>query len=238
MCGVTVRALHHYDRIGLLRPRRTSAGYRVYEDRDVERLEQIVALKSLGAPLAKIREMLDTHPLGLADALRAQRRVLEERRRALGRAIRAILAAERYVKSGGANRSAALKKVMETIQMEKQTEWTNQYYGDEAREKIEAGKGRWSPELQERVSRQWTDLIAEVQASLGEDPAGPKAQMLASRWMGLVNEFTGGDADIQAGLGRMWADRANWPADVNAKAPAIRPEVWRFIQDAMAAAKR
>lgn len=236
MCGVTVRALHHYERVGLLKPRRTPAGYRVYEDRDIERLEQIVALKWLGAPLGRIRELLEKRPLELADALRAQRRVLEEKRRMLDRAIRAIAEAEKQVKAGGAEKSVAmLKTVMEAIQMEKQTQWMDQYYSGGAQAKVEARKPLWSPELQERVSKQWADLIADVEASLGEDPAGEKGLALAARWMALVNEFTGGDREIEAGVGNMWADRANWPADTNAKAPAIRPEVWAFIRKAMGA---
>src|SRR5215831_15227659 len=47
MAGVTVKALHHYDRLGLLKPRRSAAGYRMYCEHDLERLEQIVALKFL-----------------------------------------------------------------------------------------------------------------------------------------------------------------------------------------------
>src|SRR5215217_1082869 len=53
LAGVTVRALHHYDRLGLLRPRRTRKGYRIYCDRDLERLEQVVALKFVGLPLRR-----------------------------------------------------------------------------------------------------------------------------------------------------------------------------------------
>jgi DNA-binding transcriptional MerR regulator len=49
LAGVTVRALHHYDRLGLLKPSgRTNSGYRLYTDRDLVRLEQIVVLKFLG----------------------------------------------------------------------------------------------------------------------------------------------------------------------------------------------
>lgn len=55
LAGVTVRALHHYDRLGLLRARRTDAGYRLYTARDLERLEQIVALKFFGLPLKQIK---------------------------------------------------------------------------------------------------------------------------------------------------------------------------------------
>ena len=54
LAGVTVRALHHYDPLGLLRPRRTPSRYRLYSDSDLERLEQIAALKFLGVSLKQI----------------------------------------------------------------------------------------------------------------------------------------------------------------------------------------
>jgi DNA-binding transcriptional MerR regulator len=58
--GVTVRALHHCDHLGLLKPSgRTAAGYRLYTDRDFGRLEQVVALKFIGFPLSQIRDLLD-----------------------------------------------------------------------------------------------------------------------------------------------------------------------------------
>src|SRR3954452_25254118 len=58
--GLTVRALHHYDEIGLLAPcARTEAGYRVYSDDDLRRLYRIVALCRLGLALADIRALLD-----------------------------------------------------------------------------------------------------------------------------------------------------------------------------------
>jgi len=58
LSGVTVRALHHYDREGLLKPAaRSAAGYRLYTDRDLVRLEQIVVLKFLGLSLREIRQV-------------------------------------------------------------------------------------------------------------------------------------------------------------------------------------
>jgi MerR family transcriptional regulator, thiopeptide resistance regulator len=79
LAGVTIKALRHYDRLGLLRARRTEAGYRAYEHRDLERLEQIVALKFIGLPLGDIKQLLDCDVLGIADALRLQHRVLEQK---------------------------------------------------------------------------------------------------------------------------------------------------------------
>src|SRR5579862_9799571 len=100
LAGVTVRALHHYDRLDLLKPRRTRAGYRVYEDRDLGRLEQIVALKFLGLDLKQIKTLLYREATDLADALRQQRRVLEETRRLLDAAIAAIRGAELAARPG------------------------------------------------------------------------------------------------------------------------------------------
>ena len=95
--------------------------------------------------------------------------------------------------------------------MQNNTDWMMKYYDQESRAKVEARKSLWSPELQERVSRQWAELLTEVQASLGEDPASPKAQELADRWQSLVSEFTGGDPGIARGLKALYSDQQNWP---------------------------
>src|SRR5947207_7290968 len=90
LAGTTVRTLHHYDRLGLLKPRvRTAAGYRMYDDKDFERLEQIVALKFVGVPLRQIRTLLDGGTVRMTDALPMQRRLLEAKRILLDRAIQA-----------------------------------------------------------------------------------------------------------------------------------------------------
>jgi DNA-binding transcriptional MerR regulator len=100
LAGVTVRALHHYDRLALLQPKRTGAGYRLYCLRDLERLEQIVALKFLGLSLKQIKTLLDRETRGLSETLRSQRKALEEKRRRLDQAITAIRNAERAVRPG------------------------------------------------------------------------------------------------------------------------------------------
>jgi len=99
--GVTVRALHHYDRLGLLKPNgRTEAGYRLYTDRDLIRLEQIVALKFIGFPLSQIRDLLNRKDLDLSEMLRQQRQIIAEKRDHLDRAVGAIERAEQVVASG------------------------------------------------------------------------------------------------------------------------------------------
>src|SRR4051812_10920953 len=90
MAGVTVRALHHYDRLGLLKPRRTSSGYRVYAEADLQVLEQIVALKFVGVPLKDVGRCLRKGAGDLPRILHVQRTMLESKRRRLDQAIEAV----------------------------------------------------------------------------------------------------------------------------------------------------
>ncbi len=232
LAGVTVRTLHHYDQLGLLRPRRSESGYRLYRENDLERLEQIVALKFLGIPLKRVRILLDRDSLDLAAALRVQRRILEEKRRLLDRAIGAIRRAQE--RPG----TAQLKKIIEVLEMQNESDWAMQYHTDEAKAKIQARRPQWTPELQAECTQQWTELIAEVKTALGEDPAGPKVQALAARWMKLVEGFTQGDPELTAGVGRVWADRENWPPEAKQQAGGFfDAAVWSFINKAIAIRK-
>src|SRR5690242_4817369 len=148
LAGVTVRALHHYDRLGLLKPsRRTGSSYRLYTERDLARLEEIVVLKFLGIPLKEIRPLLEQQS-GLADALRRQQRVLREKRQQLEQAMTTIAAAERSVRSDTGPDWALFRHVIQEIEMQNETDWTGKYHSPEAKEKIEQRRPMWSPEMQ------------------------------------------------------------------------------------------
>src|SRR5215472_1955427 len=215
--GVTVRALHHYDRLGLLRPSgRTRAGYRLYGERDFARLQQIVTLKFIGLPLKEIKYLLSRGDLDLSQTLRLQRRLLIEKRRQLDVAIQALAEAEGSAQPGRAPDWAALKKIIEVMEMQNNMEWTKKYYSEEAQAKVADRAKLWTPELQAKVSQDWQELVRDVEAAMaaGEDAAGAKVHALAKRWTELVRGFTGGDPEIQKGLNKMYADRKNWPASV------------------------
>ena len=236
LAGVTVRALHHYDRLGLLKPSaRSRAGYRLYRDRDLARLEQIVVLKMLGVPLKKIGRLLGREA-SLRVALAAQRRVLMEKQRRLGLAIDAIRDAEASMNSRGEPDWNVFKNIVKEIEMQNDTDWTRKYYSPEAQSKVDARRDQWSPEMQLDVTRKWSLLFRDVEAAIadGEAPSSPRSQALAGRWKELVEGFTGGDPDIQRGLNEMWADQSNWPSPPRERF-AIKPDVQEFIMKAMRA---
>lgn len=239
LAGVTVRALHHYDRIGLLQPsRRSDSGYRLYEDCDLARLEQIVVLKFLGLSLNQIRDLVglaDQHET-LAEALRCQQAVLAEKRKHLDTVIRAIREAERSIEPGRATDWQQFMRIIKEIEMQNDVDWSKKYYNEDARAKVEDRRKLWSPALQERVSRDWEALFADVEAAQNEDPASEKVQALVVRWKKLLAEFTGGDAEIQKGLNAMYADQQNWP-QAQQERYSIKPEIMAFITKAMHAGK-
>ena len=237
LTGVTARALYHYDRLGLLRPVRTSNGYRAYADDDFIRLEQIVALKFIGIPLRRMRTLLLRDAREIAGVLRKQRAVLERKRLLLDQAIEAVQRAELAVAEGARPDVEILQKIIEVMEMQNDAEWPLKYYNEAAREKIAERRQTWSPELQEQVSRRWLELIHDVEVALGDNPAGEKGQALAARWSGLVEEFTGGDADVTNGLHKLYEDKLNWPSEATRQMQPFRitPEIWGFIERAMAA---
>ena len=235
MSGVTVRALHHYDRLGLLKPSGyTGAGYRLYGERDIVRLQQIVTLKFIGLPLKEIKNILDRNRLDLATTLRVQREILADKRLHLDKAIKAIEQAESIVAGDGSLDLNIFRHIIEVMNMQQDTEWLKKYYTEE--QLAELGK-RWSPELQARVSADWATLIKDVEAgmSAGVAPDSAEAGSLADRWAALVNEFTGGDPAITQSLKNLYSDEANWSPDF--KKP-FSDEVQSFINEAMMTRKK
>ena len=118
--------------------------------------------------------------------------------------------------------------------MEQNTEWTKKYYSETAQAKIEERKNLWSPELQERVTRDWTELVADIETAMadGIKPSDKPALALANRWRALVTQFTGGDKEIQQGLNKMYADEKKWQTEW--KKP-FSDEVQAWIMEAMKA---
>jgi len=209
--GVTIRALHHYDRLGLLKPSgRTAAGYRLYTDRDLVRLEQIVALKFIGFPLSQIRELLNRKDLDVTAMLRQQRRIIAEKRDHLDRAIRAIKRAEQTLASGEQTDWEPFRKIIEVIQMQTRKDWMKKYYTEEQLENL---RKRWSPEVQAESERGWAELVRDVEAAIarGETPESETGLKLAERKQKLINLFTGGDPGIVKNLQKLYEDETNWP---------------------------
>jgi MerR family transcriptional regulator, thiopeptide resistance regulator len=233
LTGVTVRTLHHYDRLGLLKPSRYSqAGYRLYRKSDLQRLEQIVALKFIGFSLSEIKRILSHGSIDLATALRQQREAITEKRDRLDLAVRAIQRAEYVLGLSREPDSESLVKIIEVINMQNHMDWSKKYYSEEGQREIQKRAASIPTEVIEQAQGDWVVLIKEVEAAVacGESPGSENAQALAARWSELIKGFTGGNPEVQKGLNKMYADRNNWQASMP---KPFGDEVQSFIVKAM-----
>jgi DNA-binding transcriptional MerR regulator len=216
IAGVTVRTLHHYDRIGLLKPTRyTTAGYRLYSKQDLVRLQQIVTLKFIGFPLNQIKNLLNSNSFDLTTALNQQKAIIAEKRQQLDLAIKAIEKARGLLVTNEEPDWEAFKQIIEVINMQNNMDWTKKYYSETAQQKIAERAATIPPEVIEQGQRDWATLIREVETAVsnGMDPQSKQAEALAVRWSALIKAFTAGDAEIQAGLNKMYSDQSNWPTN-------------------------
>src|SRR5262245_17775269 len=223
--GVSIKTLHHYDRLGLLTPRRTAGGYREYSNTDFERLELIASLKFLGLRLKEVARVLQGGPETLEEALRCQRDALDDRIANLDAARRAI---DQYIGAPAANDH--LKRLIDIVR-EADLGSMKKYYD-------EAGWERRKRFYDEGPSHEWRGLYADIVAVIDHsdrsrsDPGSAEAQAVAERWLNLSMRAYAGDPEVQTDSPVAWMNRAHWPAGLKRRAARLRlDEVHAFIKE-------
>ena len=213
LASVTVRTLHHYDRIGLLKPQRSSSGARIYSLNDLERLEQIAALKFLGISLKEIKYLLgSSNTLTLLESLDFQLKALEEKRKSIVSAMRAIELATNAIRSGHATDESVLTKILEIIDMQPQENFMRKYYAEQAWLDKAKLTNETPPEVREERRRSGKQLFAEVEAAIDLDPASEAVQTLTQKWLLLADAVFGSNDGVRDGAIEAWKDHKNWPS--------------------------
>jgi DNA-binding transcriptional MerR regulator len=204
--GLTVRTLHHYDAIGLLKPsRRTRAGHRLYGEADVARLQQIQSLRRLGFGLEQIRGVLagpemeparvvELHLARVREQIVSQQRLCDR----LERIASQLRAAE------GVSADDFLRTI-EVMTM------FDRYYTPEQLHELSQRRAELGDARIREVETEWPKLMDEVRAEMeaGTDPADERVQALARRWQALIREFTGGNPGIERSLGSMYRQESS-----------------------------
>ena len=199
--GVSVRTLHHYDAIGLLKPAKvTEAGYRLYDDAALGRLQTILLFRELEFPLREIKAMLDAADFDPIAALDDQIRLLELRREHLDR----LIDHARQIKQTGVmtmDFKAYDTKKMDAYAAEAKKRWGNT---DAWRESQEKAKGK---SQDTRISE--ADGLMDIFRRLGEyrtgSPASPEAQaLIAELRQYICDHYYNCTPQILRGLGQMY----------------------------------
>lgn len=192
---VSVRTLQYYDREGLLSPSAQSeGGRRLYTDKDLVKLHQVLSLKSLGFSLEDIRHhliALET-PADVADALTRQAAAIREKISSLTQSLEAIEALKAEVLQMQTVDFKKYADIIVNLQMKNEFYWVIKHLDDST---LESLRGRFDIDSGKAMMATFMRLYnkAVEYESIGVDPAGEQGIDLARDFWAMITDFTQGD---------------------------------------------
>ncbi|KTC82641.1 MerR family transcriptional regulator [Legionella cherrii] len=197
LTGVSVQTLHHYDRTGLLKPSlRRANGYRVYSEKDLLRLQQIIALKFFGFELSQIKTLLNEEQSVLKH-FNSQAQVLEQKAAALLEGAKTLRSIIDSVDNHQSIRWETIIQLIEVYRMTAHLEhdWVKEIFTpDELKQYVafeQEMKANVTPEQQAAFENNWNQLVDEVSNHLKHDPNSKIGVELGKKLMDWVNGVYG-----------------------------------------------
>ncbi|HWO20604.1 MAG TPA: MerR family transcriptional regulator [Kofleriaceae bacterium] len=235
LTGVTVRALHHYDEIGLVRPsQRTTAGYRLYADADVLRLHQVLLFRELGLPLEEIAAAIDEAG-GQEELLRRHREVLVTKRARLDAMLAALDARLTAFEKGMTMKPEEVKSLFDGFDPSQYEEEARQRWGHtEAYKESTRRAKQYSKEDWDRYKREaqaiGERIVERMRAGVPPNDAVVQAavedhRLLIDRW------FYPCSVAMHKNLGAMYVNDPRFTQNLDKLAPGYA----RYLSDAIAA---
>lgn len=213
MAGISVRTLHIYDKLGLLKPQtRTQARYRVYGTAELLRLQQILFYKELDFPLQEIKALLDHPDFDLIKALEQHRQALLERRNRIAVLLTTIDNTISKLNEGNMLTNEELYKGLPKEQAEAYRQESIQKYGTEAIERSENHLKKMGKLDYEKLVAEAADISKELFKLVHENPHTAAVQLLIARHYDNIRMFWGtasltdAQAEAYKGLGQLYVD--------------------------------
>lgn len=231
LVGISVRTLHHYDEIGLLIPEETTdSGYRIYSERNLEQLQQILFFRELGFPLKQIKAIVTSPTFDKREALEMHRQMLLEKRRKLDQLLQTVERTIRHDK--GEIRMSQQEKF-------KGFDFSTNPYEDEARQRwgdkavdesnAKMNKMKENGEL-EAFQNEMNEVYQKLASVRQEDPASEASQEAVGKWYELLNRMGSYSPEAFKGLGQMYVDDERFTQNIDQFGEGLAV----FMRDAMA----
>lgn len=229
LAGISVRTLHHFDQIGLLKPiESTPAGYRLYTERDLERLQQVLFFRELGLGLREIKAIIDSPGFDRRQALLSHKQLLLERRDRLTRLIAAV---DQTIKAMERGIHMDEKVMFDGFDQTKYEEEARQRWGQtEAYKESLKRTQRYTKEDWAAIQRESGQIEQGIAALMDRSPSDPAVQAYISRHYNQINDrFYACPLEMYRGLGDMYVQDDRFAAHFE----AIKPGMARFMQAAI-----
>lgn len=213
--GITVRTLQYYDKEGLMQPsERSEGGRRLYTNKDMVKLHQILSMKYLGFSLDDIRKCLislDT-PEQVTAVLNEQAAIIKEKISNLTEALSAIEILQeeiRHINKVDFNKYA---EIIELLRLKNENYWIAKFFDDKTLAHI---KNKYTEESAKELIKTWHSLCDEIAVlkSKGSAPESTEGQKIAKEWWSMVMEFTGGDMQMLPELMKFNDSKDGWGND-------------------------
>ena len=197
LTGVSVQTLHHYDRIDLLKPSvRLANGYRIYSEKDLLRLQQIIALKFFGFELSQIKALLSGNA-GAVEHFSVQARLLEQKANTLLDAVNVLKQIIAEVADDKSISWETIIKLIEVYRMTQQLEhsWVKEIFTPDELKQYAAFetelKTNATPEQKTAFEKNWANLVAEMKSNLDKDPTSAIGIAIGKKCMDWINGVYG-----------------------------------------------
>lgn len=185
--GQTIRTLHYYDEIGILKPSHvSSSGRRFYSEDEIITLQKIVALKFLGFSLEEIKRFMQEEKWDLKESLAFQKKLLLQKREHIDRVIKAVTHAQHLAEEQEKIDPNIFSLLINSIQMEnQQKEWLKQFMPDETVEKI----FDISEEKQLEYAKKLLGIFEKLKECYGKDPSDNDVQSLMGELFSIAKDM-------------------------------------------------
>lgn len=226
LVGISVRTLHHYDEIGLLTPEKTtSAGYRIYSDKNLETLQQILFFKELGFPLKKIKEIIDNPSFEYQEMLEMQHKMLIEKKKQLEKMIATI---EKTIQHSKGEIQMSIQEKFDGFDFSKNPyeEEARKRWGDKAVDEANENVKNMAPFDQGKMIEVYGKLAAARYLS----PDSKEVQEAIGEWYQLLNKIGHYSPEAFKRLGQMYVDDERFTKNIDKFGEGLSV----FMRDAMA----
>ncbi|MDD3223292.1 MAG: MerR family transcriptional regulator [Clostridium sp.] len=222
LTGVTIRTLHYYDEIGLLKPSQiTEAGYRLYDENNLSKLQQILFFKELDFPLDEIKEIMTNSGYDKTEALKKHKELMIKKRERIDKLIALI---ENTIK-GECTMSfkefdmTEIESIKNKYAKEVKERWGNTKEYNESEKKTQNyGKEQW-----QEVNNECNEILKAFADNMDKAPDSKEVQKLVKEWQGFITKrFYKCTNEILKGLGLMYVadERFRKNIDSNGKGTA------------------
>ncbi|MBY6276217.1 MerR family transcriptional regulator [Symbiobacterium thermophilum] len=234
LAGISVRTLHHYDEIGLLKPAgQSAAGYRLYSREDLERLQQILFFRELGFSLKEIAAILESPGFDRRQVLLAHREALLQRKARIERLIatvdRTLAAMER--EDAPMDTREEMKELFDGFDPGEYEEEARQRWGGsrEFRESAERTR-KYTRQGWQRIAAEAGEIYGNIARLMDRDPGDPAVQEWVGRWHEHISKwYYDCSLEVFRGLGEMYVQDERFTRNIDKTKPGLA----RFLRDAM-----